>query len=93
MSDQSRNCTSQHQKCLENVRCPTVISCALVFLPTYESLIKHPNKVEQNTLGVKKYKAEYNSEATLLIAACNQKFECQRAVLLFNCCYGGIYVY
>ena len=28
MSDQSGNCTGQHQKCSENVRCPTVISCS-----------------------------------------------------------------
>ena len=28
MSDQSGNCTGQHQKCLKNVRCPTVISCS-----------------------------------------------------------------
>ena len=30
MSDQSGNCTGQHQKCSENVRCPTVISCSEV---------------------------------------------------------------
>ena len=26
--DQTRICTGQHQKCLENVTCPTVISCS-----------------------------------------------------------------
>ena len=30
MSDQSGNCTGQHQKCSENVRCLTVISCGVV---------------------------------------------------------------
>ena len=30
MSDQSGNCTGQHQKCSENVRCPTVISCSVL---------------------------------------------------------------
>ena len=28
LSDQTGICTGQHQKCLENVRCPTVISCS-----------------------------------------------------------------
>ena len=28
MSDQSGNCTGPHQKCSENVRCPSVISCS-----------------------------------------------------------------
>ena len=34
MSDQSGNCTGQHQKCSENVRCPTVISCSAIEVST-----------------------------------------------------------
>ena len=35
MSDQSGNCTGQHQKLSEMFRCPTVISCSVSYAPHF----------------------------------------------------------